>query len=93
MKRALLVTIVVALYALHQDLWFWRTASPLALGFLPIGLFYHACYTLAVSACMWALVRYAWPSHLEREIERGEAAGTAAPGRDRAQGPEEGQAR
>jgi hypothetical protein len=25
-----------ALYALHQDVWFWREARPLAVGFLPI---------------------------------------------------------
>ena len=42
MKRILLVVAVVALYALHQDFWFWRTAHPLVFGFVPIGLFYQA---------------------------------------------------
>ena len=41
--------IVAALYALHQDVWFWREARPLVFGVLPIGLFYHAAYTVAVS--------------------------------------------
>ena len=36
-------------YALHQDFWFWRTARPLVFGFLPVGLFYHAAYTSAIS--------------------------------------------
>jgi len=54
-----------ALYALHQDFWFWREARPLVFGFLPIGLFYHAAYTVAISALMWVLVRTHWPSHLE----------------------------
>jgi hypothetical protein len=54
-----------ALYALHQDFWFWREARPLVFGFLPIGLSYHAAYTLAVSALMWVLVRRHWPAHLE----------------------------
>ena len=54
-----------ALYALHQDFWFWRDARPLVFGFLPIGLFYHAAYTLAVSVLMWGLVRTHWPAHLE----------------------------
>ena len=54
-----------ALYALHQDFWFWRDARPLVFGFLPIGLFYHAVYTVAISALMWVLVRTHWPSHLE----------------------------
>ena len=69
MKRALLVTAVVALYLLHQDFWFWRTAHPLIFGFIPIGLFYHACYSVAASMLMWLLVKNAWPSHLEEGIE------------------------
>jgi hypothetical protein len=68
MKIALL-TACAALYVLHQDFWFWRTAHPMAFGFLPIGLFYHACYTVAVSALMALLVKYAWPSHLETDLE------------------------
>ena len=66
MKRALLVIIVAALYVLHQDFWFWRAAHPLVFGFLPIGLFYHACYTIATAFVIWLLVKYAWPSHLEQ---------------------------
>ncbi|MEK6300786.1 MAG: DUF3311 domain-containing protein [Acidobacteriota bacterium] len=65
MKRALLLIIVSALYALHQDFWFWRTARPLVFGFLPIGLFYHACYTVVTALVIWMLVKHAWPSQLE----------------------------
>ena len=54
-----------ALYALHQDFWFWREPRPLVLGFPPIGLFYHAAYTVATSALMFVLVRSYWPAHLE----------------------------
>jgi Protein of unknown function (DUF3311) len=69
-KRILLVIAVVALYALHQDFWFWRTARPLVFGFVPIGLFYHACFSVAASLLMWLLVKFAWPAHLEREVEQ-----------------------
>jgi uncharacterized protein DUF3311 len=58
-----------ALYALHQDFWFWREARPLVFGFMPIGLFYHAAYTLAVSALMGMLVRRHWPAHLEHAAD------------------------
>lgn len=75
MKRALLLTIVGALYVLHQDFWFWRAARPLVFDFLPIGLFYHACYTVATAVVMWLLVKHAWPSHLE------EGKGVGATGR------------
>jgi hypothetical protein len=67
--KATLLAACTALYFLHQDFWFWRTASPLVFGFLPIGLFYHACYTVAVSLLMWLLVKYAWPAHLEANLE------------------------
>jgi hypothetical protein len=72
MKRTLLVIAVIALYVLHQDFWFWRTArifGVVPFGFLPIGLFYHALFAVAASLLMWLLVTYAWPSHLEQEIE------------------------
>ena len=78
MKRALLVLSVVVLYVLHQDIWFWRTARPLVFGIIPIGLFYHACFSVAASLLMWALVRYAWPRHIEEEIEGSESEGGEA---------------
>ncbi len=66
MKRLILIIAAAALYILHQDLWFWRTAEPVVLGFLPIGMAYHALYTIAVSVLMWGFVTWAWPGHLER---------------------------
>ena len=75
MKRSLLVVTVITLYILHQDFWFWRSAKPLVFGFIPIGLFYHACFSVAASLVMWVLVKQAWPSHLEQEIEHLDTAG------------------
>ena len=69
MKRALLVLATLAVYLLHQDVWLWRSARPLVFGFVPIGLFYHACYAVLASLLMWLLVACAWPEHLEREAE------------------------
>ncbi len=65
MKGWWLALLVIVLYALHQDVWFWRTAQPIVFGFLPIGLFYHVCYTLAVIGLMGLLVKLAWPAQLE----------------------------
>ena len=54
----------ILLFLLHQDLWFWSDGT-LVFGFLPIGLAYHALYSIA-AACLWALaVRFAWPRTLE----------------------------
>jgi hypothetical protein len=68
-RRSILVTAIFVLYALHQDVWFWRTARPLLFGFLPVGLAYHAAYCLAAAALMAALVRFAWPRALEAEVD------------------------
>jgi Protein of unknown function (DUF3311) len=67
-KKSLLVVAVAALYILHQDIWFWRS-SHLVFGFIPIGLFYQGCFSVAAALLMWLLVTFAWPSHLEQEIE------------------------
>ncbi len=63
--RIAAILMVVALYVLHQDFWFWRSARPLVFGILPIGLFYHAAYVVASSLVLWVLVTFLWPSHLE----------------------------
>jgi hypothetical protein len=76
MTRTLLVVVIAALYVLHQDFFFWKTArifGVIPFGFIPIGLFYHACFSVAASLVMWLLVRYAWPSHLEQEIEQAQS--------------------
>ncbi len=67
MKAFVVTVLTILLYVLHQDVWFWRTARPLVLGFLPVGLFYHACYCLLAAAWMAVLVKVAWPDRLERE--------------------------
>lgn len=68
--RGLLFLAIFVVYVLHQDVWFWRTATPLVFGFLPIGLAYHAIYCLAVALLMWALTKVAWPAHLESSERR-----------------------
>ena len=69
----ILAVAVLVFYGLHQDLWFWRQADPLILGFIPIGLFYHALYSIAAAGLMWLLVRYCWPGHLEEAADNAEA--------------------
>jgi hypothetical protein len=61
--RWILYVGLLALYLLHNDLWFWHDRS-LVLG-LPIGLLYHFGFCLAASVLMFLLVTYAWPRHLE----------------------------
>jgi hypothetical protein len=73
LSRSLLTLAIVALYALHQDIWNWRTAHPLLFGFLPIGLAYHAGFCIAAAALMWLLTRLAWPALSEHSESKGPA--------------------
>lgn len=65
MKRWMAAALVVVLYVLHQDFWYWRVARPLIFGVLPIGLFYHVMFTIASSGVLWLLVKYAWPTEVK----------------------------
>jgi len=64
-KTCLLTLLVLAVYALHQDSWNWTKAEPLVFGFLPVGLAYHAGYSILCAIAMAVLVKFAWPKHLE----------------------------
>lgn len=67
MKKPTIVFVIVfvILAVLHQDVWNWDNAN-LVFGFIPVGLAYHAGYSL-VAAAFWAIViKFAWPEHLEK---------------------------
>ena len=78
---------VVLLFFLHQDWWWWDNRV-VVLGFLPVGLAYHAGFSL-VAAALWALAcRWAWPDHIEEWAEQTGAstnatASSAPPGETR----------
>jgi hypothetical protein len=77
-KVLLLTLSVAAVYLLHQDFWNWKKAEPLIFGFLPVGLAYHAGYSILATVMMAVLVKFGWPSHLEAaepENESGAHAG------------------
>jgi hypothetical protein len=57
--RTAAVAVFVVLLVAHQDVWFWDDPSLVA-GFLPIGLAWHAGFSVAAAA-LWAFVlRFAW---------------------------------
>lgn len=62
--RNVVYGLALLLAVLHHDFWFWDSKT-LVLGFLPIGLAYHALFSFA-AAGVWALaVKFAWPTHIE----------------------------
>ncbi|MCS5540400.1 MAG: hypothetical protein VYA46_01720 [Verrucomicrobiota bacterium] len=73
MKKHSLVFLVVfvILAVLHQDVWNWDS-SQLVFGFMPVGLAYHAAYSV-MAAIFWGIViKVAWPDGLEEWAEGGE---------------------
>jgi hypothetical protein len=51
------------LFLLHQDFWLWEDTT-LVFGFLPVGLAYHALFTLFV-VIFWAIsLHYYWPDNV-----------------------------
>jgi hypothetical protein len=60
----LLTALVIGFAALHQDVWNW-TDRTLVGGVMPMGLAYHALYSIGASVVMAILVKFAWPSELE----------------------------
>jgi hypothetical protein len=65
MKKFLLFLMIAVIYVLHQDNWNW-SSTDVVFGFLPIGLAYHAGYSILAAVMMAVLVKCAWPEHLEQ---------------------------
>ncbi|MBT3667523.1 MAG: hypothetical protein HN548_08600 [Opitutae bacterium] len=56
------------LFLLHQDFWWWDE-SALVFGFLPVGLAFHASFSIACALLGWAAIKFAWPHKLEQFAE------------------------
>jgi len=62
--KPLVPGLFLILFLAHQDFWLWDDGT-LVMGFMPIGLAYHALFSVACS-CLWALACFkAWPEQLE----------------------------
>lgn len=66
MKRLVWI-LVMMLVILHQDFWFWESET-LVFGFMPIGLFYHACISIA-AGIVWFFACIAYADDLDRTVD------------------------
>ena len=64
MKSKWVWIIFVLLFILHQDVWYWDDRT-LVFGFMPIGLAYHAGFSIAAALLWAAAIKWAWPSDIE----------------------------
>ena len=75
--KAFVYILAILLAVAHQDFWWW-TNGTLLLGFMPVGLAYHALYSI-LCAVLWGLaVKFAWPTEVEAFLEQDTAAADAA---------------
>jgi len=72
--RTIVWMLVVVLAIVHFDFWYWSDRT-LLFGFLPIGLGFHAGFSLACGFVWLLAVRFAWPSELEAWADEGAAGG------------------
>ena len=68
MKKKAVYLALILLGVLHQDFWYWHDTT-LVFGFLPVGLAYHAVYSLAAAFLWYLALTYAWPSDVEAFAE------------------------
>lgn len=62
--RKLVWLLVALLFIAHQDFWWWDDRT-LVMGFIPLGLFYHVCFSIASGAVWLLALKFAWPSTVE----------------------------
>lgn len=56
--------LVALLIILHQDFWYWNSEQ-IVLGFIPIGMFYHVCLSLAAAFVWFLACTFAWPEGVD----------------------------
>jgi len=68
MNRKIVYIAAVLLAILHQDFWLWDSTT-LLFGFLPVGLAYHAVYSLLAALLWYGALHFAWPEDVVRFAE------------------------
>jgi hypothetical protein len=63
--KKIVIGLAIAMLILHQDSWLWSNTS-LVFDFIPVGLFYHACFSIAVAVLAVLAIKFIWPHDLER---------------------------
>ena len=67
--KYIILFLAIVLGVLHQDFWNWDSDRNV-FGFMPIGLFYHACYSLVAATLWFFAIKFAWPKELVEWAEK-----------------------
>jgi hypothetical protein len=71
----IIAILVLTLLVLHQDNWFWSDGT-LILGFMPVGLLWHACISIAAASTWFLATKIAWPFDNIARVDAGLKADT-----------------
>ena len=63
--KKFVIGLAIAMLILHQDSWLWDNTT-MVFGFMPAGLFYHACFSMSVAVLAVLAIKFIWPHDLER---------------------------
>ena len=66
--------LVILLIIFHQDFWNWNDDT-LVFEFMPIGLFYHVCLSIAAAVVWFLACAFAWPEGIDDFEERADKNG------------------
>ena len=66
--KALVWGLFLLMFLAHQDFWWWDDAT-MVLGFLPVGLAFHALFSIGCAALGWLAIKMAWPHEIEAFAE------------------------
>lgn len=67
----IIAILVLVLLVLHQDNWNWYSRT-LVFGFMPIGLFWHACISVGATLTWFLATKIAWPVESPDQAARSE---------------------
>ena len=68
LMKNVVIALFIIMLVIHQDFWYWDDAS-LVFGFMPIGLFYHAVFSICCAVLGGLAIKYVWPTELEAHSE------------------------
>ena len=62
-RMALIVLVVLVMFALHNSFWLWQwdASIPLLFGFMPFAFSYYILYTILATLAMALVVGLVWP--------------------------------
>ena len=66
----LVIALLVGLCVIHQDFWWWGSTR-MVLGFIPVGLAWHAFLSVAASIVWYLATLFCWPRALTLDPSAG----------------------